>query len=168
MLPKLRERSEPFPYDLGLPPGSHCRASRPATGHPPDERGHLLCRLPLGQLAEALLSGPRGRVDDLDKHLSRPRVEDKDRPVDRFRRQVALKRLVDRHAVHIGVVHKPDRLSATRGGGKGVSEGRIEWSDKGSWNNVADVTSYAMLPAVFVSAVLTVFPLPRQLNNHII
>ena len=89
--------------------------------HPPDERSHLLRRLPLGQLAEALLAGPRGRVDDLDKHLPRPRVEDEDRAVDRLRRQVALEGLVDRHAVHVGVVHKPDRLSEPREGeGKGT------------------------------------------------
>mmetsp|Transcript_51851 Transcript_51851/g.121766 ORF Transcript_51851/g.121766 Transcript_51851/m.121766 type:complete len:1251 (+) Transcript_51851:175-3927(+) len=79
-------------------------------GQRPDQRRHLLGRLPLGQLSEALLSRPHRRVDDLEEELSGPRVEDEDGAVDGLRRQVALERLVNRHAVHVGVVDKPDDL----------------------------------------------------------
>mmetsp|Transcript_35223 Transcript_35223/g.88355 ORF Transcript_35223/g.88355 Transcript_35223/m.88355 type:complete len:558 (+) Transcript_35223:1414-3087(+) len=76
------------------------------------QRRHLLRRLPLGQLAQALLASPHAGVDDLQEELPRARIEDEDGAVDGLGRQVALKRLVDRHAVHIGVIHKPDDLVA--------------------------------------------------------
>mmetsp|Transcript_8475 Transcript_8475/g.28819 ORF Transcript_8475/g.28819 Transcript_8475/m.28819 type:complete len:688 (+) Transcript_8475:1085-3148(+) len=81
-------------------------------GHGPDERRHLLGGLPLCELPEALLARPDGGVDDLEEELARARVEDEDGPVDGLCRQVALERLVDGHAVHVGVVHKPDDLVA--------------------------------------------------------
>lgn len=81
-------------------------------GQRADERGHLLGRLPLGQLAQALLPGPDRGVDDLQKQLPRARVEDEDGAVDGLGRQISLKGLVDGHAVDVGVVHKPDELVA--------------------------------------------------------
>ena len=49
-------------------------------------------------------------MDDLEEELARSRVEDEDGAVDGLGGQVALERLVDRHAVHVGVVHEPDDL----------------------------------------------------------
>mmetsp|Transcript_62206 Transcript_62206/g.196851 ORF Transcript_62206/g.196851 Transcript_62206/m.196851 type:complete len:1067 (-) Transcript_62206:4174-7374(-) len=74
------------------------------------QRRHLLRGFPLGQLPEALLPGPHARVDDLEEQLPRARVEYEDRAVDGLGRQVAFECLVDRHAVHVGVVHEPDDL----------------------------------------------------------
>ena len=73
---------------------------------------HLLGCLPLGELAETLLSRPDGGVDDLEEELPGAWVEDEDSPVDGLGRQVALERLVDGDAVHVGVVHEPDDLVA--------------------------------------------------------
>mmetsp|Transcript_35305 Transcript_35305/g.88749 ORF Transcript_35305/g.88749 Transcript_35305/m.88749 type:complete len:781 (-) Transcript_35305:276-2618(-) len=81
-------------------------------GQRADEGRYLLCRLPLGELPEALLARPRRRVDDLQEQLARARVEHEDGAVDGLGREVALKRLVDGHAVHVGVIHKPDDLVA--------------------------------------------------------
>mmetsp|Transcript_14221 Transcript_14221/g.33094 ORF Transcript_14221/g.33094 Transcript_14221/m.33094 type:complete len:257 (+) Transcript_14221:1810-2580(+) len=79
-------------------------------GERADQRGNLLCRLPLGELSQALLPGPDRGVDDLEEQLPGTRVEDEDGAVDGLCRQVAFKRLVDRHAVHVGVVHEPNDL----------------------------------------------------------
>ncbi len=49
-------------------------------------------------------------MDDLQEELPRARVEDEDGAVDGLGGQVALKGLVDRHPVHVRVVHKPDDL----------------------------------------------------------
>jgi hypothetical protein len=46
-------------------------------------------------------------VDDLEEELASAGVEDEDGAVDGLGGEVALKGLVDGHAVHIGVVHKP-------------------------------------------------------------
>ena len=75
---------------------------------------HLLGSLPLGELAEALLAGPDGGVDDLEEELPSARVEDEDGTVDGLCGQVALKCLVDGHPVHVGIIHKPDDLCTTR------------------------------------------------------
>mmetsp|Transcript_67280 Transcript_67280/g.140139 ORF Transcript_67280/g.140139 Transcript_67280/m.140139 type:complete len:747 (+) Transcript_67280:1153-3393(+) len=75
-----------------------------------DERCDLLGGFPLGKLPEAFLSCPHRSVDDLEEELARARVEDEDGAVDRLRRQVPLERLVDRDAVDVGVVDKPDDL----------------------------------------------------------
>ena len=48
----------------------------------------------------------------LEEELSGPRVEDEDRAVDRLGREVALKRLVNRHTVDVRVVDEPDDLVA--------------------------------------------------------
>jgi hypothetical protein len=74
------------------------------------ESAHLLGSLPLGELAQALLAGPHGGVDDLQEKLPSARVEDEDGAVDGLRGQVALEGLVDGHAVHVCVVHEPDDL----------------------------------------------------------
>mmetsp|Transcript_12178 Transcript_12178/g.50989 ORF Transcript_12178/g.50989 Transcript_12178/m.50989 type:complete len:398 (+) Transcript_12178:2351-3544(+) len=74
------------------------------------ERRNLLGGFPLGELPQTLLPRPHRGVDHLQKQLPGARVEDEDGAVDRLRRQVALERLVDRHAVHVGVVHEPNRL----------------------------------------------------------
>ena len=79
-------------------------------GQGANQRRALLRRLPLGELAEALLAGPHRRVDDLEEELARARVEDEDGAVDRLRRQVALERLMNGHAVDVRVVHEPDDL----------------------------------------------------------
>ena len=71
---------------------------------------YLFSCLPLGQLAQALLAGPHAGGDDLEEQLARARVEDEDGAVDGLGGQVALKGLVDGHAVHVGVIHKPDDL----------------------------------------------------------
>lgn len=47
-----------------------------------NERGHLLGRLPLGQLAQTLLAGPRGSVDNLEVHLARAWLKNEDGTVD--------------------------------------------------------------------------------------
>jgi len=73
---------------------------------------NLLGSLPLGELAETLLSGPHGGVNDLEEELPGARVEDEDGAVDRLGRQVALEGLVDGDAVHVRVVHEPDDLVA--------------------------------------------------------
>lgn len=73
---------------------------------------HLLGRLPLGQLREALLAGPHGGVDDLQEQLAGAGVEDEDGAVDGLGGEVALEGLVDSHPVHVGVVHEPDDLVA--------------------------------------------------------
>ena len=54
---------------------------------------HLLSGLPLRELAQAFLTSPHARVNDLEEQLSGARVEDEDGAVDGLRRQVALKRL---------------------------------------------------------------------------
>ena len=72
-----------------------------APQHLKTRRARLLGRLPLGQLAQALLAGPDGRVHDLQEELARPRVKHKNGAVDGLRRQVALEGLVDRHAVDL-------------------------------------------------------------------
>lgn len=83
-----------------MSPASSSPASlRFCTDTRPPARPHLLCRLPLGQLAEALLPGPHAGVDDLEEQLPRARVEDEDGAVDGLGGQVALKRLVDRYPV---------------------------------------------------------------------
>mmetsp|Transcript_31891 Transcript_31891/g.87333 ORF Transcript_31891/g.87333 Transcript_31891/m.87333 type:complete len:766 (-) Transcript_31891:1916-4213(-) len=79
-------------------------------GQRADERRHLLGRLPLGELAEALLARPHRRVDDLEEELAGARVEDEDGAVDGLGREVALESLVDGDAVDVGVVDKPDDL----------------------------------------------------------
>ena len=75
-------------------------------------RADLLCCLPLGQLAQTLLASPHAGVDDFQEELTSPGVEDEDGTIDWFGGQVALKGLVDRHTIHIGVIHKPDDLVA--------------------------------------------------------
>ena len=64
----------------------------------------------LANLTKTLLSGPHRRVDDLEEELAGARVEDEDGAVDGLGRQVALERLVNRHAVDVRVVHEPDDL----------------------------------------------------------
>lgn len=81
-------------------------------GQGPDQRRHLLGRLPLGELTETLLAGPDGRVDDLEEELTGARVEDEDGAVDGLGGQIALERLVDGDAVDVGVVDEPDDLVA--------------------------------------------------------
>lgn len=46
-------------------------------------------------------------MNDLKEQLTRARVEDEDGAVDGLRRQVALKRLVNRDAVYVCVVYEP-------------------------------------------------------------
>lgn len=82
-------------------------------GERPNERGDFLGRLPLGELAETLLTGPDGRVDDLDERLSGTGVEDEDGAVDGLGRQVSLERLVDRDSVDLGVVDEPNAVCET-------------------------------------------------------
>jgi hypothetical protein len=72
----------------------------------------LLGSLPLGELAETLLPGPHGGVNDLEEELPGSRVEDEDGAVDRLGRQVALEGLVDGDAIDVRVVHEPDDLVA--------------------------------------------------------
>ena len=55
-------------------------------------------------------------MDDLEEELPCAGVEDEDGTVDRLCRQVALKRLMDRHAIHVCVVHEPARISTAGGG----------------------------------------------------
>ena len=62
-------------------------------GERADESSHLLCRLPLGQLAQSLLPRPHTGVDDLQEQLPRARVEDEDGSVDWLCRQITLKSL---------------------------------------------------------------------------
>ena len=73
---------------------------------------HLLSCLPFGQLTQTLLTSPHAGVDDLEEELTSPGVEDEDGPIDGLGGQVALKRLVNRDTVHVGVIHKPDDLVA--------------------------------------------------------
>ena len=56
-----------------------------------DEGSHLLCRLPLGQLAETLLSCPYAGVDDLEEQLPSARIEDEDGTIDRLGGEVTFK-----------------------------------------------------------------------------
>ena len=51
-------------------------------------------------------------MDDLEEELPSTRVEDEDGSIDGLGGQVALERLVDGYAVHVGVIHKPDDLVA--------------------------------------------------------
>lgn len=46
-------------------------------------------------------------MDDLQEELSGARVEDENGSVDGLRGQIALECLVDRHSVHVRVVHEP-------------------------------------------------------------
>ena len=57
-------------------------------------------------------------MDYLKKELARARVKDEDCPVNGFGRQVALERLVNRHAVHVGVVNEPDNLVSRKRGAR--------------------------------------------------
>ena len=77
-------------------------------------RADLLCCLPLGQLAQTLLASPHAGVYDLQEELTSPGIEDEDGTIDGFGGQVALKCLVDRHPIYIGVIHKPDDLVAEK------------------------------------------------------
>ena len=49
-------------------------------------------------------------MDDLEEELAGARVEDENGAVYGLGRQVALERLVNRHAVDVRVVHEPDDL----------------------------------------------------------
>ena len=49
-------------------------------------------------------------MDNLEEQLTRLRVENEDGAINRLRRQVALKSLVDRHAIDISVIDKPNDL----------------------------------------------------------
>ena len=60
--------------------------------------------------AQTHLTSPYASVDDFEEELSCAGVENEDGSVDRFGRQVALERLVDRNAMHVGVVYKPNDL----------------------------------------------------------
>ena len=51
-------------------------------GQGPDQSRDFFGGLPLGQLAETLLTGPDRRVDDLQEELTGARVEDEDGAVD--------------------------------------------------------------------------------------
>eukprot|EP01137_Pigoraptor_chileana_P034037 Opistho-2@25960 len=79
-------------------------------GQTANERGDFFGSLPLGELTKTLLSSPHRRVNDLQKELPGARIEDEDGTVDGLCRQITLKRLVDRHAVHVRVVDKPNDL----------------------------------------------------------
>ena len=79
-------------------------------GERADELRDLLCSLPLGQLAEALLARPDAAVDDLEEELPRARIEDEQGAVGGLGGHVALVRLVCGDAVHVGVVDEPDDL----------------------------------------------------------
>ena len=75
-----------------------------------DQSCHFFSSLPLCKLAKALLTSPHARVDNLEEQLTRLRVENEDGAINRLRRQVALKSLVDRHAIDISVIDKPNDL----------------------------------------------------------
>ena len=60
-------------------------------GEGANEGGHLLCRLPLGQLAQTLLPRPYTGVDDLEKQLSSARIEDEDGTIDWLGGEVTFK-----------------------------------------------------------------------------
>jgi len=79
-------------------------------GQRSDQSSHFLSGFPLGELAESLLSGPGGGMDDLQVELSVTGVEDENGSVDGFGGQVAFEGLVDGHSVDIGVVHEPNDL----------------------------------------------------------
>ena len=79
-------------------------------GERANERGNFFGCLPLGKLAQTLLTSPDARVDDLEEELARARIEDEDGAVDGLGHQVAVKGLVNGHTVNVGVVHEPDRL----------------------------------------------------------
>ena len=75
-----------------------------------NQGSNLLGGLPLGQLTQALLTGPYRGVDDLEVQVTGSWVEDEDGTVDGLGGEVALKGLVDRDAVDVGVVDEPDDL----------------------------------------------------------
>ena len=79
---------------------------------------HLLCRLPLRQLAEALLPRPHAGVNDLQEQLPRAWVEDEDGTIDGLGGQVALKRLVDSHPARHDVTQN-SQTSKCKQDGKG-------------------------------------------------
>ena len=66
-------------------------------GQRADQGSHLLCRLPLGQLAQTLLPRPHTGVDDLQEQLASARVEDKYGTVDGLGGQVSFKGLYELH-----------------------------------------------------------------------
>ena len=72
----------------------------------------FFCCLPLGQLRETFLPSPHARVNDLQKELTGARVEDENSAVDWLCHQVTLECFVNRHAVHIRIVHEPNCLVA--------------------------------------------------------
>mmetsp|Transcript_71215 Transcript_71215/g.190132 ORF Transcript_71215/g.190132 Transcript_71215/m.190132 type:complete len:287 (+) Transcript_71215:956-1816(+) len=76
----------------------------------PNQRRNLLSSFPLGKLTQALLSSPDGGVDNLQEQLARARVEDEYGTIDGLRREISLKSLVNRNAIHIRVIHEPDNL----------------------------------------------------------
>ena len=49
-------------------------------------------------------------MNDLQEQLSSSRIENENRTINRFGRQVTLERLVDGDSVHVGVIDEPDNL----------------------------------------------------------
>mmetsp|Transcript_24497 Transcript_24497/g.79136 ORF Transcript_24497/g.79136 Transcript_24497/m.79136 type:complete len:322 (-) Transcript_24497:5563-6528(-) len=76
----------------------------------PNQRRDFLRGLPLGQLAQPLLTRPDRRVDDLQEELARPRIENEDAPVNGLRRQVTFEGFVDGDPIDVRVVDEPDDL----------------------------------------------------------
>ena len=75
-----------------------------------DESSHFLCCLPLGELAQSLLTCPHTGVNNFEEELARLGIEDEDGSIDGLGGEISLKCLVDGDSVHIGVVYKPNDL----------------------------------------------------------
>ena len=74
------------------------------------QRTHLLRRLELGQLREALLARPHGGVDHLQEQLAGARVDHRHEAVHGLGGGVALEGLVHGDTVHVAVVDEPRDL----------------------------------------------------------
>jgi len=49
-------------------------------------------------------------MNNFQEKLTCPRIENKDRTIDRFSSQVTLKCLMDGNSINIGIIYKPNHL----------------------------------------------------------
>ena len=78
----------------------------------PNEGSNFFGSLPLGQLTKTFLTSPDTGMNNLEEQLPSSRIENENGTIDRFGGEIAFERLMDRNAVHIGVIDKPNDLVA--------------------------------------------------------
>lgn len=75
-----------------------------------NESSNFFSSFPFCELSKSFLSSPYTCVNDLEEEMSTLWIKDKNGAVDRFCGEIALKCLVNRNTVHVGVVYEPNNL----------------------------------------------------------